>query len=183
MGLPREILISIIDATEPEDVESFSICCKLIYSLAGNRIKEHEQKKSLFSTLFVGNDLLPRSWSHAKYDSSNTQLRELFSDERNRFYPKTMIVRLPPGGNNLTNESEDGGTASKTAMDGFDEVGQQLESKIHSMIGLDVGGVEAEEWGQHVRAGDSIAILLLLLALLPNLESFRVEDLEQLPQM
>ena len=182
MGLPSEILISIIDVTEPEDAESFSICCKLIYSLAGNRIKEHEQKKSLFSTLFVGNDFLPRPWSDANYDSSNTQLREFFSDERNLFYPTTMVARLPPCGNNFRNESEDGGTAGTLTTDGSDEIGRQLECRVHNMIGLDVGGVDAEEWSKQVGAGDSIAVFLLLLALLPNLEWLSIENLGQSTQ-
>ena len=174
MGLPSEILISIIDATGPDDIESFSICCKLMYSLARQKLEEHEQKKSLFSTIFVQNDFLRSTGSN--YESSKTQLKEFFSDQRNRFYPKTMIVRPPPG---FMDESEDGSTARTSSMDGFDDIDRHLECKLHSMIGLDVGGIEAEEWGKHVGAGDSIAILLLLLALLPNLESFRVENLSR----
>ena len=181
MDLPNEILSSIIEATEPEDIVSFVTCCKLMYSLARDKLEEHKEKNSLFSTIFVEDDILSLSRLYgAKYDRSKIQLREFFSDERNRFYPKSMVVFLPPGGG-----YDEGRTAKTSAFDWPEEVGEQLEcrmAEVHSMMGLDIGGIEAEEWGKLVKAGDLIAIFLLLLALLPNLERFSVENLGQLHQ-
>ena len=166
MSLPNEILISIIDVTGPEDVVSFSTCCKRMYSLASRRLKEHKEKKSLFSTLFVEDYLLPRpksSWgaNHGTYD---TDLKELFSDARNRLYPKAMILVLPFNVISSIRTSD---------FIGFDEFGYPLNSsmaEVHSMIALAVGEIEAEDWIKDVKAGYPLATFLLLLALLPNLE-------------
>ena len=179
MDLPNEILISIINATESENIESFSTCCKLMHRLARHRLEEHKGKKSNFSTIFVKDDFvpLPKPLCGTKYNKSSDQLREFFSDERNRFYPKAMVVNLPAGGNRFLNEHD--------AIDGLDEVEQQLEcrmAEVNSMMGLDIGGIEAEEWGKHIKAGDPTAMLLLLLALLPNLEKLSVHNMGYLPR-
>ncbi len=177
MGLPNEILISIIEATEPEDIESFSTCCKLMYGLARHRLEEHKEKKRLFSHFSVD---FCKPNTHL-----DTQLRKLFSDERNRLYPATMAVSLLHG-YKLMKEYEDSRTARTSSINGLDKFEQQLDSRmaeVHSMIGLEIGGTEAEEWGKHVKAGDSIATFLFLLALLPNLEKFSVAIVGDWPQM
>ena len=48
-------------------------------------------------------------------------------------------------------------------------------AEVHSMIALEVGGIEAEHWSEDVKAGYPLAIFLLLLVLLPNLEECTVE--------
>ena len=179
MELPNEILSSIIEATEPEDIVSFSTCCKLMYGVARHRLEEHKEKKSLFSTIFVNDHPVPRPLCGAEYDKLNTGLRDLFSDERNRLYPKTMVLSLPEV-NGSMNEYDNSRTARTSALSGLDKVEQQLEfrmAEVHSMIGLEIGGVEAKEWGKHVKAGDPVAIFLLLLALLPNLEKCSIKIL------
>ena len=67
----------------------------------------------------------------------------------------------------------------------LDEFEHQLKSKmaeVYSMINLDIGGIEAEDWDQHFKAGYPIATFLLLLALLPNLEQLKIEDFSLIGQ-
>ena len=163
MGLPSEILIYIIDATKPEDIESFSICCKRMYSLARCRLEEHKEKKRQFSEIFVTDDFLPFPEQFKDADGNrDTDLKEFFSDKRNRSYPKAMTVTF--------------------GLDEFcplyeDEFKRQLEytmAEVHSMIALVVGELEATEWGEDVKAGCPLAILLWFLALLPNLEECEI---------
>lgn len=59
MDLPNEILIAIIGVIEPDDIESFSTCCKLIHGLARQRLEEHEYKKSIYSTVLVSDSAPP----------------------------------------------------------------------------------------------------------------------------
>ena len=182
MGLPNEILSSIIKAIEPEDIESFSTCCKLMYSLARQRLEEHKEKKRLFSNISVEEYFSPFSkpLRGGRDVQSNTQLREFFSDERNRVYPKAMAVSLDTYGSVITDKYVDSPTASIPAVNGLDEVEQQLESRmaeVYSMIGLEVGGIDSKLWGRHVKLGYPIGTFLLLLALLPNLEMLSLEVL------
>ena len=177
MSLPNEILISIIDATVPEDVVSISTCCKRVYSLASRRLEEHKLKKSLFSKIFVNVDfqLFPRPLWAPNSPDYNTDLEEFFSDERNHLYPKAMAVKFDPDG---FGPMYDSGIARISATIRFDEFERQLESrmaKVHSMIALVVGEIEAAEWDKDVKAGYPLAIFLLLLALLPNLEECEIQ--------
>ena len=177
MGLPNEILTAIIEAIEPDDIESFSTCCKLIHSLARHRIEKHKEKKSLFSTLDVEDDIspFPRQPWDKKYGEPGTYLKEFLSDERNRLYPKAMIVKfIDDDGLGPMNSSR---TARTSTNDGLNVARHQLKctmAGVHSMIGLDFGENEAEEWAKKVQAGYPIATFLLLLALLPNLEKITI---------
>ena len=177
MGLPNEILTAIIEAIEPDDIESFSNCCKLMYSLAKHRLEDHKQKRSLFSTVLISDVTLP--YSDPLHDELfDTYLQGLLSDEGNRFYTKAMAVELFAS----RGASEDGGdhhsagdTSAVNEPDGFE---QQLESsmmEVHGKIGLETGGIEATEWGKHVKEGNHIAVFLFLLAFLPNLENLNIE--------
>ena len=173
MGLPNEILTAIIEAIEPDDIESFSSCCKLMYSLARQRIEEHKEKKSLFSKLIVEDDISPLPWSgdNKKYSEPGTYLKGLLSDERNRLYPNTMIVYVFKVGFGSMNYS---GTARDSVKDGLNDARRELKrtvAGVHSGLGLNLGEDEAEEWAKEVQAGCPIATFLLLLALLPNLRN------------
>ncbi|KAK0515291.1 hypothetical protein JMJ35_002670 [Cladonia borealis] len=163
MGLPNEILISIIDATGPEDVVSFSTCCKLMYDLARDRLEEHKEKKRLLSKIFVNGDFLPFLLPFRDTNGNkDTDLKEFFSDKRNRSYPKAMDVTF-----NL----EESGPLYE------DKFERQLESAmaaVHSMIALVGGEIVATEWGKDVKAGYPLAVFLWFLALLPNLEECEI---------
>lgn len=166
MGLPNEILTAIIEATEPDDIESFSTCCKLMYSLARHRLEEHKQKKSLYSTVSVSDYALlyPEPFQGEEF---NTQLQGLFLDKRNRLYTKTMAVEFFAHF-----------AAEMSAVNDLGGFEQQLESsmtEVHNKIGLDTGGIEANEWSKDVKGGNTSATLLLLLAFLPNLENVSIE--------
>ena len=166
MSLPNEILTAIIEATEPDDIESFSTCCKLMYSLARHRLEEHEKKKSLYSTVLVSDSTLPFP-EPFQGEEFNTQLQGLFLDKANRFYTKAMAVELFAHS-----------AAETSAVNDLDEFEQQLESsmtEVHNKIGLDTGGIEAKLWSKHVKEGNPGAILLLLLAFLPNLENVSID--------
>ena len=182
MGLPNEILISIIDATGPEDVVSFSTCCKTMYSLAKRRLEEHKEKQRLFANIFVNGDFLPYPgpFRGVKYSNSDTDtdLNELFSDERNHSYPKAMLVKFDLEEFGPTYEHDGWRPARLSATNWFDEFQHQLKSRmaeIHSMMALVVGGIEAEKWVKDVKEGYPLATFLLLLALLPNLEKCEIQ--------
>ena len=182
----------IIDAIEPDDIETFSTCCKLMYSLTRHRIQEHKEKKSLFSKLFVEDYFLPfpKLLRDEKYGRPDTYLKEFFSDERNRLYPKDMVVGIVQDGSSPIQQYGDVRTARTPAnydeiYQGLDEFEHQLKSKmteVHSMINLEIGGIEAEDWDEHFKAGYPLATFLLLLALLPNLEQLKIEDFSLIGQ-
>ena len=180
MGLPNEILISIIDTTSPEDVVSFSTCCKRMFSLARRRLEEHKEKKSLFSKIFVNGDFqpFPRPLRSPNYLDHYTDLNQFFSDERNRLYPKAMVVQFDLEEFGSMYESDGSGIARTSATNGFEEFERQLRprmAEVHNMIALVLGEIEAVEWGEDVKAGYPLALFLLLLALLPNLEDCEIQ--------
>ena len=166
MGLPNEILTAIIEAIEPDDIESFSTCCKLIHSLARQRLEEHEHKKRVYSTVLVSDSTLPfpKPFQGEEY---NTQLQGLLLDKWNGLYTKAIAVRFF--------ELSTAETSAVNDLDGFE---QQIESsmrEVRNKIGLKTGGIEAREWGKHIREGNPSAILLCLLGFLPNLENLSIE--------
>ena len=178
-GLPNEILTAIIEAIEPDDIESFSICCKLMYSLARQRIEEHKEKKSLFSKLIVANHSLsfPGQYLDKKHGETEFYWKEFFADERNRFYPNAMDVDLFDLSDHETKEYEGSHTPRSPGDDGLDDASHQLKrtmAEICSKIGLECEGNEAVEWVKQVQAGYPMATFLLLLALLPNLKKFTI---------
>lgn len=180
MSLPNEILISIIDATGPEDVLSFSTCSKRMYSLASRRLKEHKEKKRLFSKILVNSNFqpFPRPLRGRNYPNHNIDLKEFFSDERNRLYPKAMVVLFDFAEFGPTYRPDSGRAARISAIDVNDEFERQLKprmAEVHNMIALVVGEIEAAEWDEDVKAGYPLALFLLLLALLPNLEECEIQ--------
>ena len=181
MGLPNEILIFIIEATEPADIESFSTCCKLMYSLAKDRLEEHKKKKSLFSTILVEDYFLPfpQPIPSEKYGKPDTYLKPFFSDERNRLYPKSMVINLDRDEIRSEMIDYDGSHGARiSAINRLYEFEHQLKprmAEVQNIIALEVGGIEVEDWGKSVKAGHPVATFLLLLALLPSLEKFSLE--------
>lgn len=179
MGLPNEILISIIDATSPEDIESFSICCKLMYSLARQRLEEHKDKKRTFSKIFVNGDFLPfpGPLSPPAYGNRD-DLEKVFPDRRNRSYPKTVAVKIDLQEFGPMYEDYWSRAAREHSANGFDEYERDVKStmaEVHSMLALVIGEIEAEEWAKDVKAGYPFAILMFLLVLLPNLEECELQ--------
>ena len=177
MGLANEILTAIIEAIEPDDIESFSTCCKLIHSLARPRLEEHKKKKSLFSKLLVEDYFLPfpRQFRDTKYGKPGTYLKEFFSDERNRLYSNAMILNLFDGFGPMSGSLG----ARIFANNGLNDARHQLKctmAEVHSTIGLEFGENEIKEWGKEVQAGYPIATFLFLLALLPNLEKITINS-------
>lgn len=60
-------------------------------------------------------------------------------------------------------------------LQGFEQQVESSMREISNKIGLETGGIEAREWGKHVKGGNSSAILIFLLAFLPNLENLNLE--------
>ena len=173
MDMHNEILTAIIEVTEPDDIDSFSTCCKLIHSLARLGLDEHKEKRRYFSTLLVEDDISPLPWSAGdkKYREPGAYLKGFLSDERNRLYPNAMIVNVFKDGFGPMNYS---GTARDSVNDGLNDARHELKrtmAGVHTGIGLNLGEDEAEEWAKEVQAGYPIATFLLLLALLPNLRN------------
>lgn len=44
-SLPNEMMLNVIETTDPEDIESLALCCKLVHTLAGKTLAQHKADK------------------------------------------------------------------------------------------------------------------------------------------
>ena len=167
LSLPVEILYYIVNAVNPDDIESFAASCKLIRKLSHAAIKQHRELQQKYGELVFG---------ALEYTSCDALifLREIVEDPRVAFYPKGLKIYDyldPDDPDSDYDESDykvDPEVKSVIASNG-DEIRRLISGC--SLISL----AEGERWYQHISKGQREPIFALLLTLLPNLRSINLE--------
>ena len=98
----------------------------------------------------MNSNFQPFPWSlrGSNFPDHNIDLKEFFSDERNRFYPKAMVVLFDCDDFGPIHVSDSGRTARISAIDVNEEFERQPKprmAEVHNMIALMVREIEATE--------------------------------------
>ena len=162
LELPQEILDQVIDDTIPESVEAFSKSCTYVNRLAKSRLEHHIADVESYCDIRIydrrTDDLLRRH---------RASPLELLEDILQKPYLVRYPQRLWLGG------PRDDGSPRPTDSD---EVRNQIFRALN-----DCGYVpsdQVEEWATQICLDDYDAGTALLLALLPNIQCFVIEVIE-----
>lgn len=163
LGLPNELLLQVIDWTDPDDLESLSACCKQIHLLAEGRIKQHKTFKDRYTTItFDDADSKDRTVIHPF-----VLLESVLLEPRIAHYPSVINLRSWPTKPTRSPHYLYPHTLSL-------EVAQRRAKTIHEEIkhcpylrpDQNAHGLESE-----VQHGNPDAAIALLLTLFPNLQA------------
>ena len=160
LELPQEILDQVIDDTIPESVEAFPKSCTYVNRLAKSRLEHHIADVESYCDIQINDprtdDLLRRH---------RASPLELLEDILQKPYLVRYPQRLRLGG------PRDDGSPRPTDSDEFRN---QIVRALN-----DCGYVpsdQVEEWATQICLGDYDAGTALLLALLPNIQCFVIEN-------
>ena len=151
--LPNEILLQIVETAEPDDIENLVLCCKRVYDLAGNVLKQHRKHKRMFSSFNLG---LGRRCCNPENQAAYSGLRDLSKSRYLQLYPKAVEVE---------NFEHTGVVSNKICI--CDTISQEYDSPYFNMFQIEV---------EHNIVGrrGKMPINCLLLTLLPNVRNITV---------
>ncbi|KAL8644487.1 MAG: hypothetical protein Q9226_007739 [Calogaya cf. arnoldii] len=87
--LPNEVLLEVIERVTNADIDSFTLTCKTIRSLAAKSLREHQARKRLYATITYGNPAWndPRTtWVHPTLMLRHLLRNDLFC------YPQKLLI-------------------------------------------------------------------------------------------
>lgn len=87
--LPNEIMLQIIETSDPEDLENLALCCKILYSLAGKTLAQHKADKDRWSDLFFS---VARRFPDAELLETFFKLRDIVTNRRLQRYQKKVTI-------------------------------------------------------------------------------------------
>ena len=87
--LPNEIILQVVETTEPDDIENLGLCCKRVYDLAGSVLKQHRKHKRMFSSFNLG---LGRRCCDPESQAAYAGLHDLSKSRYLQLYPKAVEV-------------------------------------------------------------------------------------------
>lgn len=167
----NEILIQIIAATSPHDIESFAASCRTIHSLAEFKLKRHHELKRKYANL---------EFRDSGY-SDNTPgvhpiyvLRDVLHDTAVAQYP--TVLRSTPLYDSYYNELDNDRAVAESEDVQAVAVGCESEIKdaIYQCPFIKIP--DRDTWKAQIMQGNGEAILGLLLTLLPHLTSMAIEQ-------
>lgn len=181
LGFPNEILLHIIEKVDIDDIITFSSCCKFLDILGGTRRRRCKQKRAQYSSIVLG-DVDRSSWSG---ESKGCRiypilcLGELLSDEQNTLYPRTLY--LGEVSDDESDESVDANEDEQIKLmisEVIEEYRDRIISKVHEVHeSLSLGdSVDANKWARSILSGDQDAAVVLLIAILPRLQTLNILD-------
>ena len=166
LSLPPEILLKIIDAVLPSDLENFCLCCKGLEALAEDALKRHASMKAKCSKLNCG-----RHWNDDNHLTGHhhhpiTILRAILEDDRYAHYPRALEI----GCFEFENPSNASLPQVLSTM-------KELEDKILALLSESLylnDGNMVNEWRIRIESGNGDSCAALIISLLPNLQSMVV---------
>ena len=171
--LPNEILLQIIKETSADDIAALASCCKHLHFLAQGRLDYHRKKRAEAEDIVVGWDMGRTSAIHP-----SKHLQDILEDNDCRFYTKGMIVGSLAYGDPYDDEKTDEGRSlarEKAALIDHietkygDEV-TALVTKVYTALLPYAAKTGLNSWIEQVKWGEPAAVVILLLALYPNLK-------------
>lgn len=182
LSLPNELLNHIISDVNINDIEAFSSCCKSIKLLAAARLEKHLTRKLNFPTIAIETTRGPDDYYSDVFPNEEcpdliptSLLRDFLMDEENTLYPQSMSV----GDFNTTHYGSEGMRSAQVTT--FLEQNQGLEDKIIAKVMqikkslfTEKPGVEAHDWIDRIKNGNTDATAALLITLFPNVKTLKM---------
>ncbi len=178
-GLANETILQIINATSAGDISSLASCCKHFNFLAQGRLAFHRQKRAEAEEILVGYDLWETSAIHPL-----KHVQDILEDDDCRFYTRVMKIGSLAYGDPDDDEPGDEGAShirNKNAL--VDNIEAQygdeittLVTKVYTALLPYAAETSLEKWIEEVLYGEPAAVVILLLALHPNLEILHIHE-------
>lgn len=169
-GLPNETLLQIIKETSADDFAALASCCWKFHSLAQGRSAYLKEKRAAVEDLVVGWSAWETSAIHPL-----THLQDILEDDDNRFYTRVMKIGALDDGD-LEDDGKKGPHKQAKALlltNVKTRYGCQISAlvaKVYNALLPHAAKTDMEGWIEDVKWGEPAAVVILLLALYPNLE-------------
>lgn len=180
-GVANEIILRIITETSADDIVSLASCCRHLNSLAQERLEFHAEKRANAQDIVVG-------WDQLAHRHPSRNLRDILKYDDCRFYTRVMRIGPLHGVHTDVDDEEDVQEghhmqAMTTLVANVEiQYGHKvpaLVAKVHAALMPYAQNCDVEEWTNKVKEGDPAAVIVLLLALYPNLETLVIHDRAQ----
>lgn len=182
-GLPNEILGQIINATSAGDIASLTSCCKRLHILAQKRLAFHKKQRDEAGRIVVGWG----PWLSASAIHPLKHLQDILDNDDVRYYTRNMEIGL------LSSEDPNGqrfwyaGTSLEKEREAMiANIGSQYSIQISALVAKVYGALspyasktDLKKWTNKVICGEKAAVVILLLALYPYLESLEIHKTDQ----
>ncbi|CAF9927370.1 MAG: hypothetical protein ALECFALPRED_003693 [Alectoria fallacina] len=86
-SLPNEMMLNVIETTDPEDIESLALCCKLVHTLASKTLAQHQADKDRWSQIFF---CVTWFYPDAECLEAFFHFRDIATNRRLQRYPKKV---------------------------------------------------------------------------------------------
>ena len=192
LSIPVELQLQVISNVHLNDIENFTLCCKVLHERSEERLMEQYARKRDLSTIAIGHvDNLTWDEDHQiRGVHPLLVLRDIFADPQTRLYTKTLIVgylNIPPMEPDDFNDQEE---AELDQAELYQVAAQfkhdtRLSRKVLEVQQCIYPGSgepnledcpEAKKWTEKILSGDMAASASLLIAILPSLQTFRLVD-------
>ena len=181
-GLANEVLLQIIKLTSAGDIASLASCCKHLNFLAQERLAFHRQKRAEAEDIVVGWDMWETSAIHP-----SKHLQDILEDDDCRFYTRVMKVGSLEYGDPVDDERGDVGISHQRNKDALiDNIESQYGPEITTLVTkvytallpykAYAAKTDLSKWIKAVKDGEPAAVVILLLALHPNLEILDIHE-------
>lgn len=172
-SLPPEIILRLLEESRPDGFQNLTLTSKTVYNLAGSRlIQEHNAFKHRYSTCLVdGRDPDPDP-ENPNFDLENPNFTNLF------IHPVYLLQEIQANptvaGYVKYLELEDCGECNQG--DVKDKAKQLDLTFLENSFYLKKAKQGSKKWADAVSEGNEIYGKILLLMLLPNVETLRLYD-------
>ena len=183
MGLANEMLTQVIHETSAGDIASLASCCKHLHALAQARLAFHKKQRAESGKIIVG-------WGHDLHASAIhplKNLQDILENDDVRFYTRVMEVGYlsteDPDHHRIEN-AEISCEKQREAL--IANIGSRYSNQISALVAKVYDALspyalktDLKKWTDKVICGEKAAVVILLLALYPYLESLRIYETDQ----
>ena len=165
LTLPNELKLEIIENTAPDDIGNFALCCKSVYALAENPLRQHKEDKKIYEKL-----RFTLSWHDPDsiYRSAHEKLCALSRRQRLRLYPRAVGLNNYPHGIQDLRGDENPGVKDKIQLI-YDKIFPNFDSPYMDKS-------EMKTLFNKIAVADPWAGNSMLLTLLPNVKRIYFDE-------
>ena len=179
-GLANETLFQIIKEISPDDIIALASCCKHLYVLSQDLLAYHQEKRVNADDVVVGWYMWTPSAIHP-----SKQLQDILENDDSRFYTRVLKIGALFSGDpedDWVNGVEGPHMQAKSALlaDIRSQYGCELScliAEVYRALLPHAAKTKIGQWINSVKQGEPAAVVILLLALYPNLETLYIHDL------
>lgn len=176
LELPNEVLDLIIDETSAGDITSLALSHRRLNNRAQIRLAFHRRKRARVRDVVMGS----LQWGPSPCYHPLAYLEQILQNEDIRFYMRVMIIGVLGPETYADDEKEDLEGLNK---EHFSSLKSQYERQISAHLAAIRNALlpyatetAIQRWIDLVLRGKTVAVVILLLALYPNLAVLHVQD-------